>query len=397
MSPRAGMGWSALAGRDRGMLISAIAVVALIIVLIAIFAPPADDSDPTPSSYSTETHGAKAAYLLLQQLGYHVERWNSPLADLATQANRQTVLIVAEPYMWNLKRGFGPVRRVLEQGGRVLAIGFTGGWLLPDNHIEADPNHFRVLCNAQPEGFGKLANSGNVSILPTSAWGRTGAAQSVAYTCSGRPVVVSYPVGKGSAVWWASAWPLENGGIAHGDNLALLLASIGPPAGKRVIWDESLHEGAAPLSALLRGTPLPLLWWQLGLVALLLLLSHGRRSGPLWPDPAVSRASSAEFVDSLGELYRKVHSANVAVTIAWERFALAAAGLLGAGPGRDARLLAATVASRLGEDHAAVERDFLECEDAAYGVPVPQARALELVQALGDHERRLRGQPKSIQ
>src|ERR1700761_8266268 len=81
---------------DRRLLIGAGVFVLLIIVALAVL--PQDEAESEiPSTYSAQSHGAKAAFLLLQESGYKVERWEqSPTALPADPRN--TVLVLASPF-----------------------------------------------------------------------------------------------------------------------------------------------------------------------------------------------------------------------------------------------------------------------------------------------------------
>src|ERR1700721_823967 len=102
-----------------------------------------------------------------------------------------------------------------------------------------------------------------------------------------RLMYVQYPVALGTAVWWASSTPLENGSITRGQNLELLLNSIGPAQfqGQRqhIYWDESLHGLAQSPWDYVRGPVWPLLWLGAFGLALLVIFSYSRRSGPIRP------------------------------------------------------------------------------------------------------------------
>ncbi len=83
--------------RDRQLVIGAVAVMFVLLGLTYLLRPaPAQQGVGIPSTYSTEWLGAKAAFLLLQQSGYRVERWESPPNELPEDA-AGTTLIFAEP------------------------------------------------------------------------------------------------------------------------------------------------------------------------------------------------------------------------------------------------------------------------------------------------------------
>ena len=93
--------FASLDAKDRRMLLITLGLVAVLFSVLAIFTPGEDpNKNPIPNSYLTGQHGAKAAFTLLQQSGYTVERWEQPLSDLAAlaaQSGPRTVLILAEP------------------------------------------------------------------------------------------------------------------------------------------------------------------------------------------------------------------------------------------------------------------------------------------------------------
>ena len=62
--------------------------------------------------------------------GYNIERWERPLGELAATAGPDTVVIFAQPFTRETE-DFKAVQRILARGGRVLATGFWGGYLVP--------------------------------------------------------------------------------------------------------------------------------------------------------------------------------------------------------------------------------------------------------------------------
>ncbi len=374
--------------RDRRFLLVCAGLALVFILILALLSPPQEDDNTTPSSYSSGTHGALAAYRLLEQSGYRIERWGGPLDGLTNQDDSHITLIAAGPYFTNLKPAKAPVAKFLERGGHVLVTGIEGGQLVPGNEVVPNPAGFVKECTASPNGFDRPANSGEVHMGTGAVWRQTDPAQRVQYTCEAGAVVVTYAVGKGQVTWWASSLPLENAGIQRGDNLALLLNSVGPPSATRVEWDESLHGEGATLWSYAEGTPIHLVWWQLTLVAALLVLSYSRRSGPLRPDPVVSRASPVEFVRSLGALYHKAHATNTVVAIAYHHFKHVLLRYIGLSHSEQAgaEQIAAAVGQRFGANVAGLKRDLAECEATAYGEAISVNRALGLVQMLRDRE-----------
>ena len=75
---------SALDPGDRKILTIAGSILLLLILATVTLAPPANDAggQGVPSTYSNAINGAEAAYLLLQDFGYHSERWEKSPTEL---------------------------------------------------------------------------------------------------------------------------------------------------------------------------------------------------------------------------------------------------------------------------------------------------------------------------
>jgi len=377
--------------RDRTLLLTCLGLVALMIGVVALLGPQEDDDNTVPSSYSSGSHGAEAAYLALERSGYHIERWERPLTELAAESDAHTVVIFAEPSFQYVGRARAPIAKILARGGRVLATGFAGAWLLPNNEAEGSPLAIQSECDAQPEGFGPLADSGVVHLRASVAWKMVLPEQRAQYRCGGNAVVVSYAAGPGRVVWWADSLPLENAAVARDGDLALLLHSLGPSADTRIVWDESLHGDEPGVWSYSQGTPVHLLWAQLGLVGVLLVLSFSRRSGPLLPDPAVARDAPLEFVYSLGALYDKAGATNTAVRIAYDRFRLLLGRQIGRGAADSTAEMVSVVHARLGRAVPKLEQEMLACDEVSRGLePAPPREALALVQSLWTYEEEMK-------
>ena len=82
---------------DRKLLLGAGAITLLLAAGTFALAPPArDQQSPVPSSYASGSGGALAAYLLLVNLHYDVQRWEEPPTQLGDRGSN-AVLVLAEP------------------------------------------------------------------------------------------------------------------------------------------------------------------------------------------------------------------------------------------------------------------------------------------------------------
>jgi hypothetical protein len=373
--------------------------VVLLVLIVALIAPASADDDGTPSVDNTGTHGAKAAFLLLPGLGYKAERSDEGAAALDRADALHTTYILAGPRAPRedvQKRDYAAVERFLQRGGRVLATDFEGAYFLPGGRTGEPTQAFGDLCHSSGEGAGELAQTGSVSTFDTTTWAAVEPAVRVDQRCGGDAVVVHRPYAHGGEfVWWSSAEPLTNRGIAEDASLRLLLTSIGPASGanaRRIVFDEFYHgDQGAPVDYL-KGLPLRSLAVQVGLVALLLLFSYSRRRGPLREPVRVPRTSPIEFVRNMGALYERAGATQPATEAARRRLLAFLAQNCGIAPGvllGSSSSIADAVHTRLGLDTQPLER-VLERLDAAKYDRLRPREALVLVRAADEEMARLR-------
>jgi hypothetical protein len=379
-----------LDAKDRKLLVWSVAGGLVLAVVAGVFLPRTDDDDnPMPSSYLAGKHGALAAYDLLDKAGYKVERWERPLGELAAEAGPKTVVIFAEPFSMDVDN-IKAVRAILEKGARVVATGSGGGYILPGGRPVPSRGASFAACKLEPEGVNALASSGEVWMVPDETWDVVNPAVRVDYGCGGEPAVVEYDWGDGHVVWWASSTPLENGSVSRGQNLDFLLNSLGDRDGHRFYWDESLHGEFRSSWSFASGPALTLTRIGLPVLALLVLFSFSRRSGPVRELAAPVRTTPIEFLEALGSLYGRAGAASTAVEVAWERFRRHALELCGRRLERmDAAELAALVRRRFPMADAGLEGDLAACEAAADNERLHPKEALRLVQLLAGHVERL--------
>ena len=381
---------SSLDAKDKRLLLWVGIAGLVLCVVIALLLPGANsNSNPLPSSYLSGQHGARAAYETLLRSNYPIERWERPLAELAAEASPQTVVIFADP-LTREPADLKAVRTILDKGGRVLSTGFWGGFILPGEASDTPDEFTFAACKLEPEGLDPLAATGEIWMVPQATWHVGDPAFHVDYSCAGQPAVVEYNWGQGHAVWWASSTPLENGTLARANDLDLLLNSLGPREGHRFYWDESLHGEIRSTFSYAAGTAWNMLWLGLLALAILIILSFSRRSGPVRELPPIVRATPVEFLDALGSLYRNAGAASTAVAIALERFRRRALRLCGlrASP-MPAAELAAVLRRRFPNTDPALEADLVACEEAGWSDKLTPRAALGLIQTLHGHQEKM--------
>jgi hypothetical protein len=375
--------FASLDAQDRKLLLACLGAVVLLALVTARFARNQNrDDNPLPSSYLTGRHGAHAAYDLLAENGYNVERWEQPLGELANQANAQTVVILTEPSISG-QADFKAIDDLVRHGARVLITGIAGGLLAPQGAVEPSLQLDMAACELKPEGLDPLAGSGEVWMVPAASWTLLNPRYRVQYTCGGSPAVVEYDLGAGHVVWWASSTPLENGSIGRGQNMNLFLNSLGPRQDHHFYWDESLHGELQSEWFYARGAALNMLIAGLCGLALLVLFSFSRRSGPLRNLPALPRTTPVEFVEALGSLYAKAGASATAVSLAYDRFRSRIGSLCGLRALQmSAEELGAALRRRFPQASHDLERDLKAGEEGAKDESMTPRQALALVQAL---------------
>ncbi len=354
-------------------------VILLLMTLGAWLNSDKGDEVGRPSSYSVLRHGGKAAFLLLQQSGYPVERWEKSPTQLPTDAN-DVMLVLAGPESYPQPEEYSSLIRFLLRGGRVLIAGTFPDHFVPQAAVDfGDSRIGHAEC--KPVALTELTRGGPISQDGGFTWKEPGDAAVVHFKDKeNKAVVVSYALGAGQVIWWASALPLTNAGIRDRGNLDLLLNSVG--GSKRILWDEYYH-GEHTIESAHHDNPAQM--WALAQVAflgVLVVLTFSRRSGPIVPLVQESRLSPLEFVETLGNVFQRARGTQVAVEIALNRFQQVAARRLGIRGTSSPEEIVVAMSQRglkLSPGDAALVRTS---GDAAGDMELSEKRALEHVRAL---------------
>jgi hypothetical protein len=382
---------------DRKLLLIAGAILLLLIVATVVFAPTPDEAEGQgiPTTYSTTKNGAQAAYLLLGELGYRSERWEKSPLELPADAEGK-ILILASPSDFPDKKEGDSLQAFVRSGGWIIYSG-NFPFLFLQSGAVAPPSITRI-SGFSADTFSAIAPSpftqgaSKITMNATNRWVASDGAQVPLYGEPEEPVVVTWRLEKGRILWWGAPTPVTNSGISREGNLPFFLGCIqavrpgASPGETTVLWDEYFHGYRGSLWDYFRVTPVPWAVFQLALMAVFVLLAFTRRSGPLYAPAAMSRRSPLEFVDTLGDLYRRASAGSAAVRVAYQRFRMQLVRRLALAPSISNMQLDAAVRERLGWRQPGLMDTLQRAEKASRERDVPGMDALKIVQALEHYE-----------
>jgi hypothetical protein len=367
---------------DRKILIGATAILLLLVGATAVLSPPQAAPAPDSSSYSPGANGAKAAYELLGELGYQVERWAQPLPELPEDAEN-IVLVLSEPIGGAAHAESDALERFVRRGGRLLLTGPNVHQFLNGADVKLTKPGEATTQNYQAAAVSAITRGvPTITMAATVRWAGDNANAAPIYVHDGNVVVVAYKIGDGEVIWWAGATPLSNAGIFAQGNLDLLLNSLGAADGTRVLWDEYYHGERRSLSSYLAGTPVVWALLQGGIVCVMLVLAYGRRTGPTRMPVVESRLSPLEFVETLGALYQSAGAASGAVSTVWERFRYLICTRLGLPRTATVRQMYDSARERLGWTEPGFFEAMQTAERASTDVSLSSKDALRIVESI---------------
>lgn len=391
----------ALAPGDRKLLIVAGLLIAAISTIALLVSPPSTSpSLGIPSTYSADSGGAKAAYLLLGDLGYPVERWVRPPQELpeapaagesseSAEGPARTLLVLADPIIPASSEEKSSLLKFVRQGGQVLMTGAPNNMLAPPSALISSKREAveeKTYAAELPSPFTRGAPE--ISMRANTRWAARSGYHMRYYGDKDGGTVVIYTIGNGRVVWWADSGPLTNYGLTEASNLMLFLNSIGAPASRRILWDEYYHGERMGFWSYLGRTPIPWSMAQLGLVMAAALFTFGRRNGPVRPLGKESRLLPLEFVETLGDLYERKGGAAEALGVAYQRFRYVLLKRIGLPPAASPQEIQRGVRDRLGWTTPGFSETLQRCELGVKDRSMTGARSLHLIQELHDYSRR---------
>lgn len=358
---------------------------ALVLLIGTILAGPAQsDESQIPSIYSSGKAGARAAWLLLQDLHYNVRAWeDSPAALQSTP--QDALLIIAEPTEFPSGHDRAALLDFVNRGGRVLFCGETLGTFFahagtPYNPPQSGWEDFHAIFPGRV-----TQGAGTITLRAQSVWKKRSSSLLWLYGTDDWATVVEWKIGAGSVLWWAGATPLTNAGITQTGNLNLFLNSIADsPQGRpsMILWDEYFHGQRTGLISYAAQTPALWAAAQVLLVGLAVLFTFSRRSGPVLSPPAPSRLSPLEFVDTMGGLYRRAGAASIPVEIAYRQLRAVLIRRLGVAATMNEEDIARLAEQRFGLAGPKLADDLRHGSSYCYDQRIRPKEALALVKRL---------------
>jgi hypothetical protein len=346
------------------------------------------------SSYRSTPFGTLAFYTLLEESGYRVSRHEKPFTELRDHAP-ETLLVIAPPEAhYPDEEEFNALNKWVEAGGLLVMINRDIHVSVGDAVVHTEHAGWKSGVHPlQPTPFTRSVGRVALSEYATSV-GVDGRAVTYHLGDDQAAVLADVQIGKGRVVLLTDPYVVANNGISQADNVILALNLLAErPAGK-VAFDEYHHGYGASTTgegfmAYFRGTPVPWMMAQAGLIAALVVYSYGRRFGRPVPLRRERRTTNLEFVSSMANITRLAQATDLAMENVYSEFRKRLCRFSGVPAKIDNENLAAAAARREKLDGPALARLLSRCEEVARGEPVGEGELLKLVARIREIELQL--------
>lgn len=343
--------------REWIILAALVAVMGLSAILAGQEADDATEPAPNPSSYNSKGSGSQGLLVWLQELGFRVRRWEEPLTSLPGET---AVLLVLGPRRPVEENELARLDLWVRRGGTLVLADDQVGAPVPG--LWPGPPALKFGLRARPAGQpGRLRPSspsrlieGVESLHPTGRV-RFQREEPQGWTplfgdASGLVVAVRR-LERGTIVAVSDPGLWSNARIESAGHARLLLNIVGRHAGTGTVLIDEFHHGYGEPGGLwryLKATAIPAVLAQAALALLALALARAIRFGPPVPSVPESRASNLEYVEGLGDLYRRAKARRLAAEALAASLLRRLRGVLGVRAGEEPGSLAARAAGRLG-------------------------------------------------
>lgn len=345
------------------------------------------------SSYRSTPYGTLAFYTLLKERGYNVTRFEKPFTELKAH-EPGTLIVIAPPEAHQPDEGeFIVLNKWVEAGGLLIIIDREIHVPVGDGEAHTEGAESKTAVRPlQPTPFtrgvqrvGLSEHATRVRVDSRLATYHIGDDQAA--------VLADAQVGKGRVVLLTDQYVVANNGISQADNVILALNLLEGPPGQ-VAFDEYHHgygtsAAGGGLMSYFRGTPVPWMMAQAGLIAALVVYSYGRRFGRPIPLRQERRTTNLEFVSSMANITRLAEASDLAMENIYSEFRKRLCRFSGAPSKIENARLAAAAARRATLDERELTGLLARCEEIARGEPVSETELLKLVTRIREIEAEL--------
>jgi len=388
--------------RNALTILIVLVVLLLFIGLNAIFlAQPAEEETEQTgnrSSYKGTRFGTLAYFLLLQEMGFSVSRFEEPFTDLA-ESNVGTLFVISpsadhQPTEDELEA----LQTWVEDGGQLVLVDRDVNlpFGVPPVTIRTRPT-----SGENPKPIGPSIYTRGVDEIRVSPFANaitldpnTGTAH---FAGVRGPLLVDFPYGSGHVTFLSDTHIVENSGIVDADNVVLALnLAHGLTDTKSIAFDE-YHHGYGTITGertglreYIAGTPVPWILAQIALIALAVAVTAGRRFARPVPVARERRTSALEFVSSMATVQRLAQASSLAVENVYGPFRARIARYANV-PVRtpvDAIATAAARKARINKDP--ILATMQRCEEVLSGSSCSPEELLRLVAQIREIETKLR-------
>jgi hypothetical protein len=347
------------------------------------------------SSYRSTPYGTMAYYTLLEQSGYKVTRFEKPFTKLRERSDVNTLLIIAPPAETNPnEEELNALNDWVAEGNLLIII---------DRQIFVDINDAKIRTGHNTEEFTAhplqpTVYSEGVANIKLSKFATRVTVESKAtvyhYGDEKGAVLADANIGDGRVLLLTDPYLVANNGIAEADNVILALNLFSSTSGGTIAFDEYHHgygsAGSEGVMAYFEGKPVKWMFWQIVLIAALLVYTYGRRFARPLPLRRESRTTNLEFVSSMANITRLAKASDIAMQNIYSDFRNKLCRYSGLPTRVDSPRLAATAARRMQRNERDLRDLLAKCEKVIHGEPTSDAELLKLVTRIREIESEIR-------
>jgi hypothetical protein len=344
------------------------------------------------SSYRTTPYGTHAFYTLLEESNYPVTRLEKPFTGITERDGIGTLVIISLPDTSNPdEEEFQSLNKWVESGGLLIII---------DREIRV--NFGEASANTQPGNpessvrpLQPTLYTRGVEYIKTSQYATrvTLDSRAAVYHIGDEQggLLADTKVGQGRVVLLTDPYVVANNGIKDADNVILALNLFAARPQGKIAFDEYHHGyGSGTTSggvmSYFRGTPVPWMMAQAGLIAALVVYTYGQRFARPIPLKQERRTTNLEFVSSMANITRLARASDLAIQNIYSEFRKRLCRFSGLPAKVDNTKLAAATARRAKLNESELVRLLGRCEEIVRGEAVSDAELLKLVRRIREIE-----------